>query len=155
MILIFSIQVIFFTMNILSPVFLLPPPKFICNGVECSENNGGCLNKILNNPLRNTLTIQFNLYCERRNLRDLTQSIGYVGSFFGMLVLGFISDNFGRKKALISALLSSFSGLIVLGFSNNFYMAVIGYFFAGTGNFAFIFFQFILVSESMGIYFIK
>lgn len=62
------------------------------------------------------------------------KTVNYVGSFIGVFIFAFLSDNFGRKSAIIIAEASICTGLTLLCVSQNIYMASLGFLLLGAGN---------------------
>ena len=50
------------------------------------------------------------MFCENKLYRSTAQSSLYIGSAFGLLLLGIFADNFGRKKGLIISLIIDIFG---------------------------------------------
>lgn len=46
-----------------------------------------------------TVTAECHLYCENQILRNIIQSSIYIGSISGLIIMGIISDKYGRKFA--------------------------------------------------------
>lgn len=93
-------------------------PKFICSrGTICSEDAGGCVDKILAPGSSYSIVKEFGLYCEYKYLRTIAESIFFVGSIIGTVFFTFFQMR--RKKYLILSWLIAFTGLIGAGFSPN------------------------------------
>ena len=60
---------------------------------------------------RFSFVVQYDLSCEREWLRQMPASIFFVGTMMGSIIFGWTSDNYGRKKTLVSVYIS----LILLG----------------------------------------
>ena len=154
LLMIFIIQVVIINFIIISPIFTLPTPEFICNNNEiCNENNGGCVEKLLKKLSRETIATEYELYCEKRHLRNITQSIIFIGGFFGLFILTFISEKFGKRNSLMLSYFTSSCGTLSLYFAKGIEFVNFCYFFAGFGSFATIYFQYVLLSEQSGIFF--
>ncbi|KAL4446441.1 hypothetical protein ABPG74_001182 [Tetrahymena malaccensis] len=111
----FVLILIEISMLMLSATFIYLPPTFLCqsnpdnpHNETCGENDGGCDKQILDPDQKNTYSIQFDLYCNNSNIRDLACSMLFVGSIFGNILLGIAGDIYGRKIVLqISWFISS------------------------------------------------
>ena len=44
-----------------------------------------------------TITRYFGLICEKSHINTITQSMIFIGSFFGFFAFSYIADNYGRK----------------------------------------------------------
>ena len=53
-----------------------------------------------------SFVVQFDLSCERQWMAQMPTSIFYLGTMFGSLILGWISDNYGKKKTLVPCYLT-------------------------------------------------
>lgn len=68
--------------------------------------------------LGNTWNSEWNLVCDKKYLKIVAEMIFLIGVASGGIISGMLSDKFGRKKMLfISALLQSFFGKFLWGFS--------------------------------------
>lgn len=72
-------------------------------------------------------------YCDDQIYLDIAKSSAYLGSFLGFIIFSFLSDNLGRRKSMLIALLSTALGTIVLAISQNLPMAAIGLILSGAG----------------------
>ena len=59
--------------------------------------------------------------------------IVYVGTFVGYFIFLFITDNYGRKFALVLGWTVTFIGIVILCLSNSIQLACFGLFLAGGG----------------------
>jgi len=75
--------------------------------------------------------VQWDLVCDRSYLKDLTQTILFVGMMFGAVICTPLSDKFGRKPVF----LFSNWAMVVVGVANafipNYYVFVLFRFFTG------------------------
>ena len=110
----FTIQMFILSSLMLSGPFILGTPKFICaNGEICTEETGGCVDKILVTESTYSTVKEFGLYCEYKYLRTIAESIFFVGSIIGTVFFTFFQMR--RKKYLILSWLITFFGLIGAG----------------------------------------
>ncbi|XP_041670572.1 solute carrier family 22 member 13-like [Cheilinus undulatus] len=82
-----------------------------------------------------TIVTEFDVVCDRSGLIEVSQSISMAGILFGALTFGAISDQFGRRIAILLSLflLSCFG--IGVAFSPNMYVyMVLKFFTAATGG---------------------
>lgn len=54
-----------------------------------------------------TVASEFSLVCEKRFLGPLTSTSYFIGVTFGALILGSLSDKFGRKKMIIACIINA------------------------------------------------
>ena len=59
-----------------------------------------------------TIVAYMGLYCDRQGERNAIQSILSVGSLIGLLVMNYLADLKGRKKAFIINLVVGFLGMV-------------------------------------------
>lgn len=52
-----------------------------------------------------TLISEFNLVCDRKTLRNLSEMVFLAGVAIGGLVCGILSDKYGRKRTLMASIL--------------------------------------------------
>ncbi|GAB6033586.1 hypothetical protein CHUAL_013589 [Chamberlinius hualienensis] len=72
----------------------------------------------------NSVVSDFNLVCHRKWLSALTMSMQMGGEFFGSVLLGILSDKYGRKKVMvISAMMLALSG-VMASFANGIEMLI-------------------------------
>lgn len=58
-----------------------------------------------------TIVAYMGLYCEKEAERDAIQSILSLGSLIGLLLMNYLADLKGRKKAFIINLIAGFFGM--------------------------------------------
>ena len=138
--------------GLMMPVYIFKSPQFLCNGKVCEENNGGCVDKILKPSNRVTISTEFNLYCQRNYLQSVGISLVYIGSFFGMVIMGFISDNFGRKRTQIFGLFFVTIGMVGLPLMPTLLFIFVFNTIAGFSLFGTVILHFIIISEQFGNY---
>ncbi|XP_027041316.1 organic cation transporter protein-like [Pocillopora damicornis] len=87
--------------QLLIQVFYGASPPFVC--VSTSRNEtcaSGCCSSCHEYEFRGPFTSavsQWNLICDRRHLKAMTQAVFMAGLFVGAITFGSISDHFGRK----------------------------------------------------------
>ena len=72
-----------------------------------------------NVPKTYSFVTEFDLVCARTSIAALVSSAYYIGGFFGSMVAGMISDNFGRKSVLIVSILGTIISSICGSLSPN------------------------------------
>ncbi|XP_047531434.1 organic cation transporter protein-like [Vanessa atalanta] len=90
-------------------LFLAPPVQYIC------PHNETCCDVPVYDKTEFTRTIvtEWNLICHKSWQKDFTQTVFQLGVLIGSLVFGLASDRFGRRIALLVAIiLEIFTGLI-------------------------------------------
>ena len=63
-----------------------------------------------------SIVTYFDIYCEKEWVIELSQSIVFLGSLVGSIVLGWGADNYGRKIIIFI----SMGSILILGFINSF-----------------------------------
>ncbi|EWS71161.1 MFS transporter (macronuclear) [Tetrahymena thermophila SB210] len=129
--------------------YFFEDPIFICqDGSKCKQVDA-CKQKnfqILESS-NNTFTKQFELYCDRQYLKNLSLSFIFIGSLFGTFFFSFLSDLKGRRLPMIISWAFSLMGIGILAFSQNVAMIFIGQFFGGFGIYPASTLAFIILSE--------
>ena len=74
--------------------------------------------------VESSLTETFSLVCESRHLRSIVGSSYMVGMLVGSLLVGILSDKFGRLKALVGSVLCVTLGGLLCGVAPNLPMFV-------------------------------
>ncbi|XP_065661825.1 organic cation transporter-like protein isoform X3 [Hydra vulgaris] len=110
-------------------VFLADSPKWQCTGIsqECNstnlfsaDNDKRCkLNRSswkYSKPDSYSIVTQFDLICKRDSYAYLANSALFLGEIIGTILIGWLSDRYGRKKVLIPA----YIGLILFSFTGSF-----------------------------------
>jgi MFS family permease len=64
----------------------------------------------------------------------LATSGGLIGAVIGIIAIAFISDNFGRRRALLITLSLVTVGSIIVGISSSLAMATVGLIIVGSGS---------------------
>ncbi len=72
-------------------------------------------------------------YCKDEQFLCLIKTVMYIGNTIGVLAFGILSDNIGRKKALVWSQFFVCIGMVVLSASWNIYVAGVGLFLIGLG----------------------
>ena len=84
-----------------------------------------------------SITAQAELYCSRANERNLIQSMVFVGSIFGLVLMNLVSDRYGRKVSFRISLFLCLLGavLVTIGsFAMNSLLIMVGQFVSGFGS---------------------
>ncbi|KAL4446436.1 hypothetical protein ABPG74_001177 [Tetrahymena malaccensis] len=114
------------------PVYYFPDPEFLCsNGESCTEDSGGCIQQKLVSSSYTTITSDFKLYCDNRDLRSVAQSALFWGPIFGNIFFSFIADWKGRRLSLIVAWSLCTLGILGITFSYNIYQLILMMFITG------------------------
>lgn len=74
------------------------------------------------------------MVCSQEWVSSLLQSMSYIGSLIGYLVMSHIADNYGRKKGEIIAWIICIFGQVMTLVSFNLVTVGIGSFFMGFGS---------------------
>jgi MFS family permease len=73
------------------------------------------------------------MVCSKAWLSSLLQSLSYIGSLFGYLIMSHVGDNLGRKKGEFIAWIICIGGQVIMVLSFNLYMVSIGSIMLGFG----------------------
>lgn len=87
------------------------------------------------------------MLCGNKWLSSLLQSLSYIGSFVGYIVMSHIADNFGRKNTERASWLIGIFGIILLISSVNLFMVGVGSFLMGLGTNAAITLHYTILKE--------
>lgn len=119
-----------------------PPYKCVSNSTTClsnttfeSSNPYRCelarADWEFTEPKSYSIITQFDLFCEREWAVHLTTSIFFIGWAFGAVILGWVSDNYGRKIVIFPGYLTIMSVGFLASFSPNIYILIICRFILG------------------------
>ncbi|XP_036963976.1 solute carrier family 22 member 7-like isoform X3 [Acanthopagrus latus] len=86
-----------------------------------------------NTTFKSTLATEWDLVCDKRRLNKTLATIFFIGVMLGAAVFGYLSDRFGRKKALLVSYVTSTVFGFTSTFSSNFTMFAVMRFFTGLG----------------------
>ncbi|XP_073319495.1 solute carrier family 22 member 7-like [Pagrus major] len=86
-----------------------------------------------NTTSKSTLATEWDLVCGKRGLNKASATIFFIGVMFGATVFGYLSDRFGRKKALLVSYVTTTVFGFTSAFSSNFVMFAAMRFFTGLG----------------------
>ncbi|KAM8772701.1 solute carrier family 22 member 7-like isoform 1-T1 [Acanthopagrus schlegelii] len=86
-----------------------------------------------NTTFKSTLATEWDLVCDKRRLNKTSATIFFIGVMLGAAVFGYLSDRFGRKKALLVSYVTSTVFGFTSAFSSNFTMFAVMRFFTGLG----------------------
>ncbi|KAM3624669.1 uncharacterized protein V6R79_026363 [Siganus canaliculatus] len=86
-----------------------------------------------NSTFKSTLATEWDLVCDQRRVNKATATIFFMGVMVGAAVFGYLSDRFGRKRALLVSYMSTTSFGIACAFSHNFAMFAAMRFCTGVG----------------------
>ncbi|KAL0882692.1 hypothetical protein ABMA27_001115 [Loxostege sticticalis] len=129
--------------NTMSIVFLTSKTEFACtrfkDGLSRPVQNSTCYedcaeyeyNSVV---FRETLISTFGLICDRAWLVSFTQTMTMFGLALGVTGLGWLSDRFGRQKALLLSIAIAVIFMIVAPFAPNYWAYNICRFLAGFGS---------------------
>ena len=149
---IFAVFWTFTAWGTMLPAYIFKTPEFLCNGVTCLETVACKSSNFKIDPnQQQTVSTAFNLYCDRKSLRSLGQSLVYVGALIGMVCLSAVADNKGRKIAQMIGYSCCSIGFIGLGLSPNLPMAFIFSTLFGAAIFSTLIIDLVMISEQMGI----
>ena len=97
-----------------------------------------------------SLTVSFNLYCERSYLKSLCQTLFFIASNISTLIFSFLADLKGRKVAILILYILGAIPLLVASFAGSWVLFMILLILSGAGVNPYSGLCFILLSESSG-----
>ncbi|XP_073329784.1 solute carrier family 22 member 7-like [Pagrus major] len=86
-----------------------------------------------NTTFKSTLATEWDLVCDKRGLNKASATIFFIGVMFGAAVFGYLSDRFGRKRALLVSYVTTTVFGFASAFSSSFIMFAAMRFFTGLG----------------------
>ena len=100
-------------------------------------------------PIPKTIALDYNVYmvCSNAWISSFLQSLSYLGSFVGYLLMSHLADNFGRKKIELVSWVLNIMGILILTLSMNLEMVAIGSFLMGMGTNATITLHYTFIKE--------
>lgn len=81
-----------------------------------------------------TINSDFELWCDRKALARISQSVFFSGVFFGSLVFGYVADRFGRYKTFFITLTILGVSSLLNAFAPNYWSYLICRFWVAIGN---------------------
>ncbi|XP_028171108.1 solute carrier family 22 member 3-like [Ostrinia furnacalis] len=129
--------------NIMSIVFLTSKTEFVCtrfkDGIRRLVQNSTCYDDCVQYKYNSlvfdeTLISTFGLICDRAWLTSFTQTITMFGLAFGVAILGWCSDRFGRRIAFVLSASICVLFMIAAPFVSNYSLYNAFRFFAGFGS---------------------
>ena len=145
MFILFALQWAIVTMLLVSAPAVFLKPMFLCDGKECSEDDGGCDQQIVDPTSVNSISKEFELYCSQRSFRDLAESSVFFGALVGNFIFSLVSIN--RKSHIGFCWLVGSIGCFGLSFAPNIYVFMLFYIMAGFGCLTAIMVHFAIMSE--------
>ncbi|XP_045769654.1 organic cation transporter protein-like [Maniola jurtina] len=121
--------------QLVNVVFILPNAEFVCMDEEAYNMTNYCPCK---NPqydqtyIVKSVTTNWDLICEKRQLASLAQSMLHVGILGGSIFYGHLSDRYGRKLACLLALFCEVLFVALSAAVPKFWMFVVFRFLIGT-----------------------
>ncbi|KAL4465356.1 hypothetical protein ABPG72_016757 [Tetrahymena utriculariae] len=135
-----SLTMFFATFCYMVIPYYLSPPTFEClkNGQweTCDEDNGACdstLQSRMTINVNSSISAQLELYCGNRIWRTIIQSTPYFGCIVGIFIFNYFSDNKGRAITIKVCWVIGVVFSLILNFSTNIPMLLIGSFGIGFG----------------------
>ncbi|XP_077862444.1 organic cation transporter protein-like, partial [Saccoglossus kowalevskii] len=120
----------------------------------CSQNSGTleCDNGWVydTSVYENTVVHEFDLVCEKDWMKQLSKSIVPLGNLVGGIVIGQLSDIFGRKPMFIFTLMTSIVVGVIAAFSPSYPFFIICQFLLGVVSIAVFLVAFVIVVELVG-----
>ena len=112
------------------------PSHQTCKQFVCSIDDPQFWYSHLEKPIPSSIALDYGIYmlCSNEWISSLLQSMSYLGSFIGYLLMSHIADNYGRKKTEMVSWILNIIGLGFLISSVNLYMVGIGSVLMGLGT---------------------
>lgn len=106
-----------------------------CKEFVCSYDSQQFWYQHLKQPLKRSIALDYGIImvCSKEWVSSLLQSICYLGSLFGYILMSHIADNYGRKKGEYIAWIVCIVGQVVTLVSFDIVMVGIGAFLMGFG----------------------
>ncbi|XP_050674824.1 organic cation transporter protein-like [Leptidea sinapis] len=116
-------------------VFIIPNAEYVCNdeGANMTSNYCPCDNPVYDTSIMRSVSSDWNLICDRRQLASVAQSMLQVGILVGSLFYGFLSDRYGRKIATLLSLVTEVIFVAMSAAATELWMFVACRFLIGTG----------------------
>jgi MFS family permease len=102
--------------------FMNQPPVFQCRDpndptvfYDCTENTGGCAERIFSPNSPSSLVVDLGLYCEKSYVRTLAGFMFFLSQNIGSGYFAYLSDKSGRRKSLMYSYLLGGVSLVCLG----------------------------------------
>ena len=101
----------------------------------------------LYNNSKNSIVVNFKLYCEKNYMISLTQAIYFAFSNFSILIFTFFADKLGRRKVIIFCYSLGVIPVLIGGFSPNYIFFMVLFIISGTGIAPYMILIFVLMQE--------
>lgn len=106
-----------------------------CQEFVCSYDDQQFWRDHLQQPVPRSIALDYGVVmaCSKSWISSMLQSISYIGSFLGYIIMSHVGDNYGRKKGEFISWMICIAGQIIMIASVNLYMIGIGSFLLGYG----------------------
>ena len=160
---VFCLMMLPFTFHVLIMFFAAQEPEWRCvkNSTHCNLNGSFTSANELRchvprseweytEPESFSIVTEFDIHCDTDWMIYMTTSILFIGWLFGAIVLGWMSDKYGRKKVLFTSTFMMLLCSLVAPFVNNIYAFIVMRFLVGFFIPGGAIIMFILISEIVG-----
>jgi hypothetical protein len=104
-------------------IFLAPKPEFHCVDESIEKCSTNCTEHVFDRTIfTNTIIMEWDLVCDRKGLRGLSQTIFMLGILVGNMVIGGMADKFGRRLPLCFAVTTQLVFGVLSSFATNFWL---------------------------------
>jgi len=97
-----------------------------------------------------TIIMDFDLVCDRYDLRKLQQQVTFLGLMCGVFLSGLISDRFGRRRTMLALLLTTILVGTLSSFSPNYPAFLVGIFVCGFSSLGYGTVMYVWMMEHVG-----
>jgi MFS family permease len=106
-----------------------------CEDYVCSLDDENFWISHFEQPVPNSIALDYGItmVCSKAWLSSLLQSMSYLGSLFGYIIMSHVGDNIGRKKGELVSWIICIIGQIIMLASFNLYMVAVGSILLGFG----------------------
>ncbi|XP_013138252.1 PREDICTED: organic cation transporter protein-like [Papilio polytes] len=110
----------FVAFNQMAVIFYAPKVQYTCE--DTKAETCPCSQPVYNTSIfTNTITMEWDLICDKKWLANLTQTLFQVGTLLGSVLFGMASDRFGRKKPLLVAVVLQLASSTLSAYAPNYW----------------------------------
>ncbi|XP_063360690.1 organic cation transporter protein-like [Cydia amplana] len=144
--------------NMLNIMFLTYDNKFICvkfNGTRLNVSASTCYDNCVEYEFEEGIFVksfvsEFELICEKAWMSSFTQTILMFGLLFGVYLFGWLSDRFGRRKAIFSSAFLVVVLMVASSFAPDYWTFCSLRFFTGVATGGVLIVSIVIVLEVVG-----
>ncbi|XP_075975688.1 organic cation transporter protein-like [Anticarsia gemmatalis] len=129
-------------------IFLSPHPIYTCDDVR---DKCPCSHPVYDKSIfTRTIVMEWNLICDRKWLRGITQMLFQFGTLTGSILLGMASDRYGRRPTFIASIILQITAGITSAYMISFWAFSFFRFFVGVSVGGSMVVGFVVVMEFVG-----